>query len=118
MKKLKVFKQVAEHLLDQNEKSEDKHGCYYLHPANGLKCALGCLIEDQYYTPEIEEKTLESSVVALAVANSLGSPITTSDREILDALQDLHDYKDAKDWKKELNILSMEFFDKPLEEIL
>ena len=43
MKKQKVFKQVAKHLLAQDERCEiviDKgvNGCFYRHPEAALKC--------------------------------------------------------------------------------
>jgi hypothetical protein len=51
-----IFDQIANHLLTQNRKSQNKalvsknnsnNGCRYRH--NGLKCAAGCLIGDNEY---------------------------------------------------------------------
>lgn len=49
-----IFDQVATHLLDQGVASVDSvKGCLYRGP-EGTKCALGCLIPDNYYTKEME----------------------------------------------------------------
>lgn len=54
-----IFTTVRDHLLKQGRRSEivnpETGGaeCRYRAP-DGLKCALGCLIPDELYTPEIE----------------------------------------------------------------
>jgi hypothetical protein len=53
-----IFDQVARHLLTQNAQSiRDDAGfdvaCLYRGP-DGLKCALGCLIADTEYVPDME----------------------------------------------------------------
>ena len=56
MKKKEVFKRVAKHLLAQNEAcvTLSVH-CWYRHPSRvELKCAIGCLISDEFYSEEIE----------------------------------------------------------------
>ena len=59
MNKQEIFDKVAEHLLTQRERAygtlEDV--CYYRIGKNGktLKCAVGCLIPDEYYTPSMEK---------------------------------------------------------------
>ena len=117
MKKQKVFKQVAKHLLAQDERCEiviDKgvDGCFYRHPEAALKCAIGCLITDKFYHKDLEGKDVDDAAVIKALEGSLKQSITSSDRSLLYSLQYLHDYKDA--WKKELDKLAILYFNKDL----
>src|SRR5215510_14994918 len=54
-----IFDQVATHLLRQNERAVDSKSldCMYRTP-DGLKCAVGCLITDEEYRPDMEGKTI------------------------------------------------------------
>lgn len=48
-----IFDTVSVHLLTQNEKSQESSfysSCLYRGP-NGTKCAVGCLIKDEFYQP-------------------------------------------------------------------
>lgn len=61
------------------------NGCYYRGP-NGSKCAVGCLIPDSVYRPEMENNTLESLREAglLVVSNE-------QTESFLEDAQSLHD---------------------------
>lgn len=49
-----VFAKVVTHLRKQNAVSAKQNGmCVYRGP-NGMKCAVGCLIPDDVYKPEME----------------------------------------------------------------
>jgi hypothetical protein len=53
-----IFDTVAIHLIKQGKKSADANGdCLYRSP-EGLKCAVGCLIPDEVYDPEMEERVI------------------------------------------------------------
>ena len=118
MKKLKVFKQVAEHLLNQNEPSMDGDDCVYLNEDCTLQCAVGCLISTENYSMDLENCTIEVDTVQDAVSKSIGSPLNKEDINLLSKLQDIHDYKPVEDWYKSLDTIAEEWFDKPLEEII
>ena len=108
MKKKEVFKRVAKHLLAQNEACVTLSDCWYRHPSRvKLKCAIGCLIPDKFYSEEIENKTVDEPIVKEALKKSLNQSITSSDIKLLKDLQDLHDYQDPKDWRKKLDALAM-----------
>jgi len=55
----KIFDTVAAHLLKQNKKSVGAdnlgHVCQY-RSSDGLKWAIGCLITDEAYYPNLENK--------------------------------------------------------------
>ena len=117
MKKQKVFKQVAKHLLAQDKRCESVtakgvNGCFYRHPEADLKCAVGCLITDEFYHEELEYKDVDDASVIAALEGSLKQPLTSSDRSLLYSLQHLHDYKD--EWEKELDKLAILYFNKDL----
>ena len=52
-----IYDTIMKHLRDQNEKAEDNTGCLY-HTSDGLKCAVGCLIPDEFYNIDMEGYTL------------------------------------------------------------
>jgi hypothetical protein len=63
MNKQKVFNKVTKHLLTQDEQSiGEDNTCLYRSP-KGLKCAIGCLIKDKFYTKELESNPIEHSLV-------------------------------------------------------
>lgn len=56
----KVFQELYNrmflHLLAQNERAINIHGCAYRGEEN-LQCAVGCLIKDEYYDESLEGKS-------------------------------------------------------------
>ena len=54
MNRQEIFDKIYLHLIEQGRKSIDSDGqCMYRSP-DGDKCAIGCLIPDELYTPELE----------------------------------------------------------------
>jgi hypothetical protein len=49
-----IYERVSNHLLTQRAVSEDENGSCRLRSGNGRKCAIGSLIADELYRPEIE----------------------------------------------------------------
>ena len=55
-----IFNQVARHLLTQNRRSVDEKGfCKYR--SGNLKCAAGCLISDEEYSPLMDSEESEGT---------------------------------------------------------
>lgn len=112
-----IFDQVATHLLTQKEPSlaEDKKTCLYYAP-DGKKCAVGCLIKDEYYTKGLEYYSVNAVSVEEAVRQSLGltkEDFTPELEALLLSLQRVHDYGayltsgNVFDfWKKELDCVA------------
>lgn len=103
--KQEIFDQVAKHMLTQMQKSIRKkgsrtYGAY--RGLNGLKCAAGCLIADEEYNPEFEKYTW----------NSLADWEYVPDSEyvLIQRLQDIHEEKNPKNWKKCLKNLCDYYF--------
>jgi hypothetical protein len=117
MKKRKVFKTIATHMLTQNEVSEDDNNCLY-RTSDGLSCAIGILIDNDNYSEELESQDVHNNAVSTAVSRSLGSPpLSGGDRVFLGALQDIHDYSYPPSWREKLNDFSVSYFNKDLEDM-
>lgn len=97
-----VFDQVARHLLTQNSKAKDfNRGCMYrLETTDGtiLKCAVGCLISDDEYTPEIEGLLYGFSEFNKVVGDWFNCPHS----HLLSDLQNTHDNYNVSEWKERL----------------
>ena len=107
---LDVFNKVSEHLLAQNEQALDGNWECVYRSDTGLKCAVGCLIDDEFYSEDLEYSSLSSTG---PVANALEKSGVVMTREILDLLQrlqKLHDYKNPESWEEELKNLKLAFF--------
>lgn len=91
-----IFDKVATHLLAQNAKSMNESGCAYRGYC-GRKCAIGCLIPDDKYHPDIENQTLEADCVRAALEDgiSLKSMRTLG---LMVCLQSVHDNAAVQDW--------------------
>jgi len=91
--KQRIFNVVAMHLLTQNKKSrgEFSENCLYRGP-KGLKCAIGCLIPDSVYDPDLE------GPLRRAVHETL--PYWTGGENILlFQLQSIHDKSKPDHWR-------------------
>jgi len=96
-----LFDRVAGHLLRQNEQSLDEEGACCYRGAEGLMCAIGCLIPDDTYSYNLEHKACDHSAVIKA-AGLVGS----YQIELAKQLQDLHDECPPASWPKRLATLA------------
>lgn len=96
-----VFDQVAEHLLKQNAQSKHDLGCAY-RGNNGLKCAAGCLIADNEYSEEFENRGW-----AVLVRNIPNFPKRHSG--LIQGLQAIHDTSPPVCWPYYLQELAREY---------
>lgn len=117
-----IFDRVAQHLLRQNSRSVlvgKNDACRYRGSA-GLKCAIGCLIADEDYEPEMEGRspTETGGDLVSRWAQRMGFDI-----KFLRCLQAIHDTKLIGAWPNELRQLaagknlSADVVDKTMEEI-
>lgn len=103
MTRAEVMKTVSEHLLKQGRKSGTPSGgtCLYLYRGpEGTKCALGCLIKDAFYSPELEGKNAGHRDVQAALVLS-GVPAAEL-HSLLDSLQNIHDLCPTDEWPARL----------------
>jgi len=96
-----IFDRVACHLMAQGRRSQKSIGCLYRAP-NGDKCAIGCLISDENYSPGLELEPLDSPMVINAL---MASGVSVDDPRILrllENLQCLHDNYRVDVWEEQL----------------
>ena len=110
-----MFDTVVHHLLNQNEKAvqPSTNDCVYK-AENGNKCAVGCLIKDDYYDARFEGVRVASlqdqclspqeALLKDALHNS-GVPVTSRSIAILDMLQSVHDNYFPKDWENQFKMV-------------
>jgi hypothetical protein len=112
MNEQQVFDRVVLHLMKQNERSQDPeitlgNGCMYRDP-KGNKCAVGCLIPDEMYVPEMERKNVYRLTGAFPQVRDLfkGPRVL----ELLSQLQGIHDTGgNATEWYVPLLFAAEEF---------
>jgi hypothetical protein len=96
MNKQEVFDKVSTHLLTQMKQSsageDDGFMCLY-RSLDGLKCAIGCLIPDEFYHPSFEGKRVG---MLTHVLNKIGLQV---DYVFLMQLQRIHDTYPPCSWK-------------------
>ena len=108
-----VFEFVKQHLITQGEKSSSTTSCYY-RDSSELSCAVGCLIEDQFYNVGLEFHNGDDPVVIEAVQKSL--PNWVINKDMLLYLQSIHDEHEVDEWEWQLEILKKQLFHR--EELL
>lgn len=111
-----TFDKAASHLLKQMYCCENERMSLY-RDDNGNKCAVGALIEDKFYSPELEGmgwgKVGELNNLANALRRS-GIDMDNKDVvELLGTLQEIHDLSMPSEWKNQLklnsNLFDLEF---------
>lgn len=91
MKKQEIFNAAVKGLASQGFKqAKTGLGCAY-RTVKGSRCAIGHLIKDRFYKPDLEGKTPEEPDVFDAVYNSCGSLEDVS-WGFLAELQECHDH--------------------------
>lgn len=85
-----IADRIASHLLHQAKKAMERDFCRYR--ISDLSCAIGCLIRDEFYTPDFENCSVAKIEVQRAVAKSLGLlELSISDVNFLRTFQNIHD---------------------------
>ena len=97
MTRQEIFETVAKHLLKQGRQSKITStsqsqwaGCMYRGP-DGTSCAVGCLIPDDKYNPNMEEKNVQ-----FIIAMNYGLDKTIFNEKNLDILMQLQWVHDTK----------------------
>lgn len=96
-----VFDLVVTHLLTQGRRAEDvAGGCMYRAP-EGMKCAVGFLLPDSEYRPEMEGEAAGSGSYITPVLQRIGV-----DLDLATSLQIVHDKQHPSDWVARLRIVA------------
>lgn len=113
MKLQEIFDTVVRHLLEQKQMSitperrykADEAGVCMYRGEGGLKCAVGALISDRYYNPNMEgflpsDNNVQSALVKSGVLDASESNDVRRDKvKLLSELQSVHDsFYAREDW--------------------
>ena len=101
--KQEIYDKVKAHLLTQNAKSYDVENdmCMYRHP-DGLKCAIGVLIPDDAYTPDMEGHNVTAMTLYPDLWDRFPEVLKEIPVSLLSALQSVHDDYDVHQWPSAL----------------
>lgn len=105
-----IFNKVSSHLLQQNEVSRlDDSSCCAYRSSTGLKCAVGCLITDENYSPELEKALFSHSKIMTALEKSGVKCSNDNLKKLLGELQYMHDFRHPSGWKIILKEIAQKF---------
>lgn len=88
---LQISEKIRDHLIKQKAKSQNNDGACKYRNVNGDMCAVGCLIPDEVYSPELEDKAMDREEIITAVGLSLKMKLDENTIELLKAWQQYHD---------------------------
>lgn len=113
MNQQEIFNKVVTHLaqqgvqsIDINTRTDEYAGDCAYRGDNGAKCAVGCLILDQFYRPEIEGEFVTSVEVRNCLVESEVLEKSHTEEQLddklnlLGSLQRIHDANSPHSWKK------------------
>lgn len=106
-----VHEHIRQHLLAQNRKAEDGITAV-LHSPNGTKCAIGHCIDDDEYSPDLEEELITAPEIEGAIEASgywpQNVPSSTA-REYFRTVQMIHDFTPVPLWAAQFEALATRF---------
>lgn len=115
-----IFDKVASHLLKQGRQSVGGSQCLYRGP-DDLKCAVGALIDDKWYDPDVEgcgvwsasvrksEHTVKGKMLRDMLLNSGVDVDNERVMDLLENLQLIHDECDPEEWDGTLRCIANSF---------
>lgn len=103
-----TFDKIVDHLRKQNSKSLMKaprdDACAY-RSQDGKMCAVGCLIEDEFYDPSLEENIVSNPKVRKALCNS-GYYTDGEFLKLMVSMQECHDLNSVKQWESSFRTIA------------
>lgn len=87
---IEISEKIRDHLTKQKAVSRMPTGCAY-RGDGGVKCAVGCLIDDDNYSSDLEYRSVGHGPVIKAIEVSLGMKITSGCLRMLKEWQQYHD---------------------------
>jgi hypothetical protein len=106
-----IYERVSAHLLTQQAVSEDENGTCRLHGNNKRRCAIGSLIRDDVYRPEIEgvgisyyQNTCDGALLQALYASDVNIYDETI-IELLTELEEVHDNANVEEWPALLTMI-------------
>lgn len=120
MNNQEIYTKVRNHLLHQGRQAKEAGMCKY-RTDEGLTCAVGCLIPESMYNPEIEDVSAgmvvwvglryrannRGQAILKGIFDSLG--IQKESAPLLRSLQGLHDQHPPSEWEIRLDNLAKDY---------
>jgi len=111
MNKQEIFTTVKNHLLTQNKQCLDETGVCSYRANYGTKCAVGCLIPDDRYSPSIEGNHIHEESVrdAIPIFDYVDCGVEAHLNDMVNFcsdLQDIHDCSLPEEWPERLRTLA------------
>lgn len=104
MNNQEAFDIMVKHLRKQGRRCMADKKCLYRGP-DGMKCAVGALIPDSHYDPE-----MESGGAAEDIAGNYRIPEWDGiETALLSNMQDVHDSFDPSDWERKFAAVAADF---------
>ena len=96
-----IANKMIQHVLKQGVKCVDEDGACVYRDSGGSSCAIGSLIKDEHYTPDIEATTLyESAGVRRPFELSIGVSLSYHATGLFSKIQGAHDDAYGVDFKQ------------------
>jgi hypothetical protein len=101
-----IYQRVSTHLLTQRAVSEDENGSCRLRSAGGRKCAIGSLLNDDVYEPDIEGvgiayyRHAQDGKLLQALYASNVDAYDPAIIELLMQLEEVHDDASVEEWPR------------------
>lgn len=100
----KIFDKIVTHLRTQNAVSATANGlCLYRSP-DGKKCAVGCMIPDDVYDPDMEHHMAGSVIADCRQLHDL-----YDHRNLLESMQLVHDNHPISQWEAMFASIAAEY---------
>lgn len=107
LSKQQIFDKVVNHLDAQRKQCKQHTTCSYRND-DGMKCAIGALIDDCYYSPTIEGLGANNlKVWELLNLSGVYHGEDSTICNILSEMQNIHDSYLPNEWKKQFNIIAI-----------
>lgn len=90
---IEISEKIRDHLIQQGRVSSDNASasmCLY-RTEDGAKCAVGCLISDEFYSSKLEHNPASAQLVKSAICKSLGIEWNDMLAHVLKEWQFYHD---------------------------
>ena len=105
-----LFEKIKSAMLKQKARSQSDDGqCLYRGP-NGLKCAVGVLIDDKYFNEEYNGKDVQDRHV-LRMLEKSGYPVDWRAQDFYSEMQSVHDTEWPRDWDREFDLAFENFIE-------
>ena len=104
-----IYDKVKRHLMRQKRPAMDGKRCVYRN-ADGLRCAVGCLIPKNLYKPKYESWVMNAIIAEIGPRVGIGE----ESLDLLGDLQIIHDGADSESdpvafWRSELPLIANRF---------